>query len=117
MEGHPKQNSNIPSAIAMPQFRHGGNVHTFARTRGLQPEQVLDFSASINPCGRPRGVTAAYRRALSLLEHYPEPYAETLTAALAHYHNLDPETFIVGNGSTQLIYLLARVLRPKRVLV
>lgn len=96
---------------------HGGNVHTFARAHGLQPEQVLDFSASINPLGRPRRVADAYRRALSLTVHYPEPYAETLTTAVARYHNLDPETLMVGNGSTQLIYLLARVIAPRQVLV
>jgi threonine-phosphate decarboxylase len=117
MEGHPKQSSKRQSVCRIPRFRHGGNIHAFARARGLRPEQVLDFSASINPLGWPRGVAAAYRYALSLAVHYPEPYAGTLTTALARYHNLAPKNLIVGNGSTQLIYLLARVLQSRRVLV
>jgi len=117
MAGRPQQSSNLQSPIRVPQFRHGGNIYAFAREHELRPEDVLDFSASINPLGWPRGVAAAYRRTLSLAVHYPEPYAETLTAALARYHNLAPETLIVGNGSTQLIYLLARVLKPRRVLI
>jgi len=96
---------------------HGGNVYAFARSRGISPEQMVDFSASINPLGWPRGVAKAYRQALTQVTHYPEPYAETLTQALADYHGLDPHSILVGNGSTQLIYLLARVLAPRRALI
>ena len=97
--------------------RHGGNIYAFARSRGISPEQVVDFSASINPLGWPRGVETAYRRIFTRMAHYPEPYAETLTKALATYHDLDPYSVLVGNGSTQLIYLLARELAPQRALI
>jgi threonine-phosphate decarboxylase len=96
---------------------HGGNIYAFARSRGLSPEQVLDFSASINPLGWPRSVVKTYRQALSRVAHYPEPYAETLTHTLAAYHDLDPRLLLVGNGSTQLLYVLARVLAPRRALI
>jgi len=105
------------NVIDIPQFRHGGNLYAFARARGVRPEDVLDFSASINPLGWPRGVRGAYRQALSQAVHYPEPYAEPLIAALAQYHGLDPRSFVIGNGSTQLIYLFARVFMPRRVLI
>jgi threonine-phosphate decarboxylase len=117
MDDHPLRGDNPHSALRIPQFLHGGNIHAFARARGIRPEEVLDFSASINPLGWPRGVRDAYRQALSQAVHYPEPYAETLTATLAQYHGLDPRSFVIGNGSTQLIYLLARVFKPQRVLV
>ncbi len=96
---------------------HGGNVHAFARARGIAPESVLDFSASINPLGWPPQAESAYRQALSRIVHYPEPYAETLTTTLAEYHCLNPEAVLVGNGSTQLISLLARTLAAQRVLL
>jgi threonine-phosphate decarboxylase len=96
---------------------HGGNVYAFARARCIAPERVLDFSASINPLGCPPQVERAYYRAISRVTHYPEPYAETLTHTLAEYHALHPEAVLVGNGSTQLIYLLARTLAARRVLV
>lgn len=95
---------------------HGGNIYAIARAHGIQPEGVLDFSASINPLGWPPGAARAYRQASRRIAHYPEPYAETLTLALAEYHGLDPAAVLVGNGSTQLIYLLARVLSARRVL-
>jgi threonine-phosphate decarboxylase len=99
------------------QFHHGGNIHAFAHARGMKFEQVLDFSASINPFGCPPAAARAYRHALPRIVHYPEPYTESLTGALAAYHGLEPSTILVGNGSTQLIFLLARALTARRVLV
>jgi threonine-phosphate decarboxylase len=92
-------------------------VYAFARARGITPEAVLDFSASINPLGWPPVAKTAYRRALTRAVHYPEPYAESLVEELARYHGIDPATILAGNGSTQLIYLLARTLAARRVLV
>jgi len=96
---------------------HGGNIYAFARAQGVIPERVLDFSASINPLGWPRRAAIAYRRALARIGHYPEPYAESLRAGLATFHSLDPSSILVGNGSTQLIFLLARTLVTQRVLL
>ncbi len=95
---------------------HGGNVVAFARERGVAQERILDFSASINPLGPPSAVKAAYRRAVSGMSHYPQPYADTLVTALAAYHGLASSAISAGNGSTQLIYLVARVFTPQRVL-
>ncbi|MCS6926946.1 MAG: threonine-phosphate decarboxylase CobD [Candidatus Binatia bacterium] len=96
---------------------HGGAVYAFARMRGIAPEAVLDFSASINPLGWPPALREAYRAALARIVHYPEPYAESLTAELARYHGIDPAAILVGNGSTQWIYLLPRVCAARRVLL
>jgi threonine-phosphate decarboxylase len=99
------------------QFSHGGNIHAFARVLRVKPEEVLDFSASINPLGMSQHARQAYRRALQQVVHYPEPYAETLMQALSEYHDIEPASVLVGNGSTQLIYLLARVFSLRRVLL
>ena len=50
--------------------------------------------------------------ALQEIVHYPDRRSLKLRAALAAYHHLDPEAILVGNGSTELIYLLARGLDP-----
>ncbi|MGE0683848.1 MAG: threonine-phosphate decarboxylase CobD [Candidatus Binatia bacterium] len=96
---------------------HGGNVYAFARALGVEPEDVLDFSASINPLGLPQGARQAYRRALQKVIHYPEPYAETLRQALGEHHGIAPTSVLVGNGSTQLIYLIARKFSLRHVLL
>lgn len=104
-------------ASRTPQFRHGGDVYAFAHARGVTLERVLDFSASINPLGWPPAAALAYHHALRRIAHYPEPCTESLTSALAAYHELDPGAILVGNGSTQLIFLLARTLAARRVLL
>jgi threonine-phosphate decarboxylase len=50
-------------------FDHGGNVFAIARSLGVQPEDILDFSASINPLGPAPGVREALSRAFNSIAH------------------------------------------------
>jgi len=96
---------------------HGGRALEVARRLGLPTGEVLDFSANINPLGPPPGLKRVLGRALAEIEHYPEPHAEPLRAALAAHHGVEPDRVLVGNGSTALFYLLCRALRPGRAVV
>ena len=96
---------------------HGGDVYHLARTLGVNLGDLLDFSANINPLGFPPGLTGAVQEALKEIVHYPDRRSLKLRAALAAYHHLTPEEILVGNGSTELIYLVARALRPRRGLI
>jgi threonine-phosphate decarboxylase len=96
---------------------HGGNIYAAARRTGIPKERILDFSASINPLGVPKKAARMMRRAISRLNHYPEPYAEELALRVARNMNLEEGSVITGNGSTELIYLIPRALRPRRALI
>jgi threonine-phosphate decarboxylase len=96
---------------------HGGDVYHLARTLGIDVADLLDFSANINPLGFPPGLYAATQEALKEIIHYPDRRCLTLRQALADYHHLTPEEILVGNGSTELIYLAARVLKARRGLI
>ncbi len=80
-------------------------------------EQILDFSASINPLGVPKRAALLMKERINCLPHYPEPYAEGLAASLGERLGTGGEAIICGNGSTELIYLIPRALRPARVLI
>jgi threonine-phosphate decarboxylase len=84
---------------------------------GTAPHGVLDFSASLNPLGPPPQALAAFHGAAALIARYPPPYPSDLAARLAARHRVAPDNVVVGNGSTQLIHLLARTLRPRRPFV
>lgn len=84
---------------------------------GAAPPGVLDFSASLNPLGPPPQALAAYHGAAALIARYPSPYPDDLAARVARRHRVAPDNVVVGNGSTQLIHLLARTLRPRRPFV
>lgn len=90
---------------------HGGMTHL------LDGTPVLDFSASINPLGLPTTVERILLDAIPALVHYPDPGATSLREALARLHHVPAEQVLVGNGSTGLIYLSARALRPRAAVV
>jgi threonine-phosphate decarboxylase len=96
---------------------HGGDVYHLARTLGLNFSELLDFSANINPLGFPPGIPTAMQQALADIVHYPDRRGLALRQDLAAYHDLTPEQILVGNGSTELIYLAARALKPPQGLI
>jgi len=96
---------------------HGGNLRALAEASGFSPESILDFSANINPLGLSPRVAQAIRDAISSVAHYPDPEALRLRGALAAHHGLDADQVLSGCGSTELIYLIARALQPKRALI
>ena len=97
--------------------QHGGNVWLAEETYGVQQEQILDFSANINPLGpSPKAITAL-QRSVDQIRHYPEPQARALRGELAKVTGVPEELLILGNGAAELIYALGRVLKPKRVLL
>ena len=97
--------------------KHGGDVYGLARSLGLGLQDLLDFSANINPLGFPPGLAGVVSQTLADIVHYPDRRCHELTEALAAYHGLSPGEILVGNGSTELIYLIARFLEPRRALV
>lgn len=85
---------------------HGGLDAAELRSLGLQHYQVLDFSANINPLGTSGLVRQAAAEAD--LSAYPDRYCLALREELAARLGVEVDNLIVGNGSTELIHLLAR---------
>ncbi|KAF0219334.1 MAG: threonine-phosphate [Geobacteraceae bacterium] len=98
-------------------FDHGGNVFAVARSLGVSPEDILDFSASINPLGPAPGVKEALLSTFDRVMHYPDNDADDLKLALATFHGVDPAHIAVANGSTELIYLIPRLVAGRRGLI
>lgn len=96
---------------------HGGNVDAWARSSGVEVGELLDFSASINPLGPPSSAREAFVESYAEILRYPDPYGDKLKEALAERHGLSPTEVLLGNGSTQLIYLLCAALRPRNALI
>jgi threonine-phosphate decarboxylase len=99
------------------QETHGGNIYALSEKLRLNEKNIIDFSASINPLGIPESVNSAIKDNIKYLHNYPDPEAKRLRSQLAKHHKINPESIICGNGSTELIYLVARALRPARVLI
>jgi L-threonine-O-3-phosphate decarboxylase len=87
---------------------HGGNRQWAASMAGISPEQILDFSASINPLGTPQSAIAAIQANLTDLSHYPDPEYTLLREALGEFHRLSPEWILAGNGVAELLTWVGR---------
>lgn len=99
------------------QFEHGGDIYSLSEELKIQERKIIDFSTSINPLGVSKKVKAEIRKHLKYLHNYPDPEAKRLRRYIAQYHGVNPETVLCGNGSTELIYLIPRALKPKNVLI
>ncbi|MGR3221036.1 MAG: pyridoxal phosphate-dependent aminotransferase, partial [Candidatus Anammoxibacter sp.] len=93
---------------------HGGNITSICSTYGLKPEDILDFSANINPLGFPQGIEKAVTANINSILHYPDPNCSELRKLLAEKHSCDDSNIIIGNGSTELFYLIPRATSAKR---
>src|SRR3989338_2595395 len=95
---------------------HGGNIWSVGDRYGLQPSEIIDFSASINPLF-PEKIKDIVVRSIESLCHYPDPDYRKLRDAISEFINISPENIAVGNGSTEFIYLIPRVIKPENVLI
>jgi len=98
-------------------FVHGGNIYEVANQIGISPDAILDFSASINPQGPPPGLLDQFIQHYNRLQHYPDIHNSSMTEAIAKFHQKSPGQVVIANGSTELIYLLPRVLDIRRALI
>jgi cobyric acid synthase CobQ/L-threonine-O-3-phosphate decarboxylase len=101
----------------MDQFKHGGNIRQLVSASGLPEEAVLDFSANINPLGPPEWLRAVVSSTLGEVVHYPDPECTGLKAAAAERFGVATADVLAGNGSTELIFLLAKAAGSKRVVI
>lgn len=82
---------------------HGGNLAWAAALAGCPIEQIVDFSASINPLGPPLSAIAAIQAHLEDLKAYPDPAYSSLCQALGQLHQLPMDWILPGNGSAELL--------------
>lgn len=93
----------------MARHTHGGNIYQY--------ENILDFSANLNPSGMPEPVRRAAVSGVGRAEHYPEPDCVRLREMIGRRLGTGPEQIICGNGATELIFLAAAAIQPKRALL
>ena len=90
-------------------YFHGGNVWELSEKYKIPINQIIDFSISTNPLGVPEKALQNICQSLNLINHYPDPTHEWLLYALSTSAGVEPNNVIIGNGSTELIYLFTEV--------
>ena len=88
---------------------HGGEVWDIANETGLRLEDVLDYSSSINPLGPSPRALDAIKTSFGQVPFYPDSDSSVLREAIARRFGLGKGNVVIGNGSTEPIYLFAEV--------
>lgn len=99
--------AGIPDVLDEQKFAHGGNVRRMAERAGCSPEDILDFSANVNPLGPPPWLGQVVGQALSDVDAYPDPDCYDLLMAAAEAYKVWPTQVIAGNGASELIFAAA----------
>lgn len=90
--------------------KHGGYY-------GNDFKEIIDFSVNINPLGPSKTIQKKMVKALEDVYRYPEIDGCSAIGELSNHLNIDKKNIILGNGAIELIYLLARGINPKKVLL
>jgi threonine-phosphate decarboxylase len=93
---------------------HGAEVYGAAQETGFRATDILDFSSSVNPLGPSQKALQAAQAAFSEVAAYPDSNSNALREAIAsRFDGITKDNLVVGNGSTELMYLFAEAfLKP-----
>jgi histidinol-phosphate/aromatic aminotransferase/cobyric acid decarboxylase-like protein len=84
---------------------HGGINPWTMKEDGINPDDVKDFSVSINPVILPDSIQEVIRE--SAIYRYPDSRSRNLVEKLSREYAYPPEEIMVVNGSSQAIFLIA----------
>jgi histidinol-phosphate aminotransferase len=102
-----------PAVLAQPAYEPGRPIEVVAREFGLDPGGVLKLASNESAVGPSPGVLAAAGAALREVNLYPDGAGTFLCEKLAVHWGLGPGQFLLGNGSNEVMILLAQAfLRP-----
>lgn len=92
-------------------YQPGKPIEELEREIGIKG--AIKLASNENPWPPSPGVLEAVRRALEGINRYPDSSGYYLRHALAERHGVSPDQVVLGNGSNELLELLARAfVRP-----
>jgi len=103
--------------VARPKDIHGGDIWQASRLKGASSEELLDFSASINPLGFPPSSRKALLSAIKSIPPYPDPSSTALKEAIAGFHAVGIDEVVPANGSNEIISIIPRLLKSGPALI
>jgi threonine-phosphate decarboxylase len=98
-------------------YRHGGEPKPDLSRLGLPERPIIDFSVNLNPLGPPAIIRNHWSEVVEGIESYPTPLGEAVARYYQVKYGIPTDSFLPGNGSTEMIYLLPRALGLKKIVV
>lgn len=100
----------LPYVRAIAPYVGGKPIDELARELGLDPKSVIKLASNENPRGMPASASRAIAEVLADLGRYPDSNGFALKAALSEKFNVPTEWITLGNGSNDILELVASAL-------
>ncbi|MEX2475423.1 histidinol-phosphate transaminase [Marinobacter sp.] len=102
------QSLAVSGVQALSPYQPGKPIAELARELGLNPADIVKLASNENPLGPSEQAMAAAREALSELCLYPDGNGFDLKQALAARFGVDMAQITLGNGSNDVLEVIAR---------
>lgn len=96
---------------------HGSDLEKIEKTYGIRKENIISFSANVNPLGISYKLRKELPDYIDAVSSYPDREYTALRNAIGAYIHTEPQNIIVGNGSTELISLVLKQKHPGKALI
>ena len=96
---------------------HGSDLEKIEEIYGIKKENIVSFSANINPLGISGKLRQSLSEQLDAITTYPDREYKELRKCIAAYAGTQSENVVVGNGSTELISLVIQSEQPKKAMI
>src|SRR5712692_7681935 len=95
---------------------HGGDIESVGAQFGIATDDLLDFSANINPSGPPCGVLRRLKRGAMdahRLMRYPDIELRDLRTAISAATSIEETSVVIANGASALIDASVRAVKQQ----
>lgn len=96
---------------------HGGQPDRDFTRLSVPSGPVIDFSVNLNPLGVPDIIRRRWAELIDGIDRYPSLEGGAISRFLAKRLGIPLTHVLAGNGSTEMIYLIPRVLKLGRVAI
>ncbi|GGY65406.1 histidinol-phosphate transaminase [Marinobacter zhanjiangensis] len=98
----------VEGVQSLTPYQPGKPIEELAREYGLAPDEIVKLASNENPLGPSPVALEAAREALEEMCRYPDGNAFALKQALARYLEVAPSQLTLGNGSNDVLEVIAR---------
>ena len=97
------------NVAAISPYQAGRTVEETAAAHGVELADIVKLDSNENSLGMPESAKAALMAAAGSVNRYPDGNAKALRRAAADFLSVSEDEVIVGNGSDEILGLIARV--------
>lgn len=96
---------------------HGSDLEAIEAIYGIKKEDIISFSANVNPLGLSYKLKSTLSEHLDVITSYPDREYTGLRNVISEYVLCPACNIMVGNGSTELISLFIQTIHPAKALI